>query len=200
MVKAVRRGRPTTRKARSGPVPRARPPARPVSPPPSSRTAHGAELPGIHRTFGCRHRQKGVGDFSAQCLNGRRQAMIFRLCGVALFQAGAISSMRASRAETVRTARPSDCRWRAWAAPGQMSGAAGQAVSNAPPGADIHTASSLRSPQPRKSFFKINVGQNRHASKTARSFSNCASILEKPAPGFNRSRRPSAAGKVDRLG
>lgn len=27
-----------------------------------------------------------VGDFSAQCLNGRRQAMIFRLRGVALFQ------------------------------------------------------------------------------------------------------------------
>jgi len=29
-----------------------------------------------------------IGDFSAQCLNGRRQAKILRLRGVALFQAG----------------------------------------------------------------------------------------------------------------
>ncbi|OKO73415.1 hypothetical protein [Bradyrhizobium sp. AS23.2] len=46
----------------------------------------GAELSKLHRTFGCGHRHIGVGDFSAQCLNGRRQAMIFRLRGVALFQ------------------------------------------------------------------------------------------------------------------
>lgn len=37
------------------------------------------------RTFGRRRRHMGVGDFSAQYLNGRRQAMIFRLRGVALF-------------------------------------------------------------------------------------------------------------------
>lgn len=44
-----------------------------------------AELAGNDRTFGCRRRHMGVGDFSAQYLNGRRQAMIFRLRGVALF-------------------------------------------------------------------------------------------------------------------
>lgn len=33
-----------------------------------------------------RHRHMRVGDFSAQCLNGRRQAMILRLRGVALFR------------------------------------------------------------------------------------------------------------------
>lgn len=42
----------------------------------------------VYRTFGRRHRYMGVGNFSAQCLNGRRQAMIFRLRGVALFGAG----------------------------------------------------------------------------------------------------------------
>jgi hypothetical protein len=41
----------------------------------------------VHRTFGRRQRHMDVGDFSAQYLNGRRQAMIFRLCGVALFPA-----------------------------------------------------------------------------------------------------------------
>lgn len=42
-------------------------------------------LAGNDRTFDCRRRHMGVGDFSAQHLNGRRQAMIFRLRGVALF-------------------------------------------------------------------------------------------------------------------
>lgn len=46
-----------------------------------------AELPKLRRTFGRPHRHNSVGDFSAQCLNGRRQAMIFRLRGVALFRA-----------------------------------------------------------------------------------------------------------------
>lgn len=68
-----------------------------------------AEFAKLLRTFGCRHRPIGIGDFSAQCLNGRRQAMIFRLSGVALFPG--ISSSRTSRAETAGTATPDDCRW-----------------------------------------------------------------------------------------
>lgn len=110
VARAINRGRPTTRRAGSAPAPIARRARAPASerrsaagikrtvrraPDPSaiihcSRSLSrltGAELPKPHRTFGRRRRHMGVGDFSAQCLNGRRQAMIFRLRGVALFEA-----------------------------------------------------------------------------------------------------------------
>lgn len=60
------------------------------------------EFAKLLRTFGCRHRHIGIGDFSAQCLNGRRQAMIFRLSGVALFR----GSVRRVPAERKRQERP----------------------------------------------------------------------------------------------
>ena len=59
-------------------------------------------LPKIHRTFGRRRRHMSVGDFSAQCLNGRRQAMILRLRGVALCQ----GSVRGVPARRKRDQRP----------------------------------------------------------------------------------------------
>lgn len=55
-----------------------------------------AEFAKLLRTFGCRHRHMSIGDFSAQCLNGRRQAMIFRLSGVALFR-GSVCRVPAER-------------------------------------------------------------------------------------------------------
>jgi hypothetical protein len=61
-----------------------------------------AEFAKLLRTFGCRHRHMSIGDFSAQCLNGRRQAMIFRLSGVALFR----GSVRRVPAERKRQERP----------------------------------------------------------------------------------------------
>lgn len=67
-----------------------------------------------HRTFERRHRHIGVGDFSAQYLNGRRRARILRLRGVALFRTARISSRRTSRPETGSTARRDDCRWQLW--------------------------------------------------------------------------------------
>ncbi|WP_167380817.1 hypothetical protein [Bradyrhizobium arachidis] len=42
--------------------------------------------------------------------------------------------------------------------------------------------------------------QNRHASKTARSFSNGARILEKSASAFNQSGQLRTTSKVDQLG
>jgi hypothetical protein len=74
-----------------------------------------AKSAAFRRTFGRRHRHIGIGDFSAQYLNGRRQAMIFRLRGVALFKPtnrlhDRLSSTRTSRPERGQAARRSRCR------------------------------------------------------------------------------------------
>ena len=73
------------------------------------------EITKPHRTFEADNRHIGIGDFSAQYLNGRRQATIFRLCGVALFSADKLavhlSSTRTNPPGTGRWARPSRCRW-----------------------------------------------------------------------------------------
>ena len=56
----------------------------------------------LPRTFRRQHRHIGIGDFSAQYLNGRRQAMILRLRGVAFWAA----SVRAAPAVGERHERP----------------------------------------------------------------------------------------------
>lgn len=127
----------------------------------------GAKLPKLRRTFGRRLRHNSVGDFSAQYLNGRRQAMIFRLHGVALFR---LSPRRTSLPETGSAARPDNCRW-------QPSTTCREAACHGPwqpvsaamkpsPGADVHIANSLWLPQP-ASLLK-NRNQFRIAARLAR--------------------------------
>lgn len=122
-----------------------------------------AELPKLHRTFGCRLRHNSVGDFSAQYLNGRRQAMIFRLRGVALFR---LSPRRTSPPETGSAARPDNCRWQpsSTCCEAACHGAAWQPVSAAmkpSPGANVHIANSLWLPRP------ASLLKNRNRSKIA---------------------------------
>ena len=147
----------------------------------------GMELPASHRTFGCRRRHMCVGDFSAQYLNGRRQAMIFRLRGVALFgrhscEIRPINPMRASPPETGRTARPSGCRWRLSAGLALVFSRSTQAAPIAAPGADVHIANSLWSPCRVFSKFQsqnwTSNQSNSPALKAAQSFSNPACTLD----------------------
>lgn len=123
----------------------------------------GAKLPKLRRTFGRRLRHNSVGDFSAQYLNGRRQAMIFRLRGVALFR---LSPRRTSPPETGSAARPDNCRWQpsSTCCEAACHGAAWQPVSAAmkpSPGADVHIANSLWLPRP------ASLLKNRNRSKIA---------------------------------
>lgn len=123
----------------------------------------GAKLPKLRRTFGRRLRHNSVGDFSAQYLNGRRQAMIFRLRGVALFR---LSPRRTSPPETGSAARPDNCRWppSSTCCEAACHGAPWQPVSAAmkpSPGADVHIANSLWLPRP------ASLLKNRNRSKIA---------------------------------
>lgn len=137
--------RPTTRKARFRPTARRRPAlARCLSK--SDRNARGFVEP-----LAAAIDIISVGDFSAQCLNGRRQAIIFRLRGVAFFRRHSCqirlnSRTRASPAETAQMARPSGCRWRLSAALAPGSPRLAQAASIAAPGADVQIADSWWSP------------------------------------------------------
>ncbi|MGY3036134.1 hypothetical protein ACVIIV_005304 [Bradyrhizobium sp. USDA 4354] len=108
---------------------------------------------GLIEPLGRRQRHICVGDFSAQCLNGRRQAIILRLRGVALFPAALVSSTRASRAETGRTTRPPGCHWRLAAALVTAFLRSTRAAPFGARGADVHIAVSLLL-SPANQFFQ----------------------------------------------
>lgn len=157
------------------------------------------KLAGNDRTFGCRHRHIGVGDFSAQYLNGRRQAMIFRLRGVALFNDQFVAYQPSGNGRYGQT------RWLSLAGPGGSEanvltrGAAG--VERSARRRHAHCKFIVVVPGRSILLKKFASAQNRkRVPEAARSFSNCARSLEKPAPVFNRSGRLCTRSKVDRLG
>ncbi len=126
----------------------------------AKRPASGRQWPGIHavqpplraksakphRTSACRHRQIRVGDFSAQCPNGRRQAMHIPLARRCVLPGALVSSRRTSRAEMARKARLSGCRWRLEAALVRPCSRLARKGPRARRGADAHIAISSLSP------------------------------------------------------
>jgi hypothetical protein len=152
----------------------------------------------FRRTFERRDRHTSVGGFQRPMPNGRRQAMIFRLRGVALFE----GSVRGVPAERKRQERPDQLivvgglprlllrRLREQRKRRRLQRQA-QACT-----LQIHRGR----PSPSR-FLKIYVGlKSLRALKTARSFSNRSFILEKLAPAFNLSCCSVPRSKVDRLG
>lgn len=155
-----------------------------------------------HRTFRRRQRHKCVGDFSAQCLNGRRQAMIFRLRGVALF--GARSSVRGVPAGRKWDERPgrivvvgglrrllrSSDDWRGR----HHSQREAQTCT-----LQIHCCSPAKSTaSKRPTACKVRYENHRAPKRRARS--QIRFSLQKHAPAFNGSRQSVPRSKVDRLG
>jgi hypothetical protein len=160
--------------------------------------ADGAEIVKLCRTFGRRHRHIGVGGFQRPMPNGRRQAMIFRLCGVTLFR----PSVRGVPAE-----------WKRQEWPGQLI-----VVGNLPRlllrrfRGQSRWRRSQRQAQtctlqihrggPRPSIVFKNSRQpgNTRASSKRRAHSQIAHSLGKSATAFNRSCHALTGSKVDRLG
>lgn len=156
-----------------------------------------AEFAKLLRTFGCRHRHMSIGDFSAQCLNGRRQAMIFRLSGVALFR----GSVRRVPAERKRQERP-----RQMIVVGRLRRFSDGCFDERRRRRRAHRQAQTSTlhihcgPQSASHLKNGKSVRNCHAPKTVRSFSNCARIIERSASAFNGSWQVPTRGKVDRLG
>lgn len=158
----------------------------------------GAEIVKLCRTFRRRPRHIGVGGFQRPMPNGRRQAMIFRLRGVTLFQ----PSVRRVPAERKRQERP-----------GQLI-----VVGDLPRlllrrlGGQSRRRRMQRQAQtctlqihrggPRPSIVFKNSRQpgNHRASSKRRAHSQIAHSLGKSASAFNRSCHALTGSKVDRLG
>ena len=158
----------------------------------------GAEIVKLCRTFRRRPRHIGVGGFQRPMPNGRRQAMIFRLRGVTLFQ----PSVRRVPAERKRHERPGQLivvgdlpRLLLRRLRGQSRRRRSQRQAQTCT-LQIHRGG----PRPSIVFKNSRQPGNNRASSKRRAHSQIAHSLGKSATAFNRSCRALTASKVDRLG
>jgi hypothetical protein len=160
--------------------------------------AGGAEFVKLCRTFRRRPRHIGVGGFQRPMPNGRRQAMIFRLRGVTLFQ----PSVRRVPAERKRHERPGQLivvgdlpRLLLRRLRGQSRRRRSQRQAQTCT-LQIHRGG----PRPSIVFKNSRQPGNNRASSKRRAHSQIAHSLGKSATAFNRSCHTLTGSKVDRLG